>query len=144
VTTTADIETIYREREWLQWVETNYPFDDDIERRVQRGQMSSAGLDMLRGVRFRDWAALLAFNWFAGRKNLERIEKERAAEVRQESFKERRRLTLLANQALGSKNPNVRATAQQSFTGSHPQFATLEALQHWWALHLKARTIHKS
>lgn len=122
------------EAQWYTWLKTRSAFDVP-----QFGSPES--LDDLRGIEDRGLAAVCCEHWWNTYENLDRILKEHAAARRGEQQRERKRLILLAKQALDGKlgetpsgRDDARSTAQ-TFLRQVPEQCSDDDLGDWMKMH---------
>ena len=138
---------------WMQWVLDHFPYDARYAAWLKRRTESDVpefgtpeSLDDLRGIPQDSesslrLAAYCAAHWWHTRNNMERISKFHAAKGRDEAQNERRRLILLAKQALDGKlgesaqeKDDARATAQ-SILRQQPEYCSDDDLSDWIKMH---------
>lgn len=141
---------------WLVWVDSNFPFDKQWQRFLLRRGPSERpefgtyeSLEDLRGIEDRMQAAVLAAHWWNTRENMERVLGYAAAKQRDEAQVERKRLILLAKQALDGKlgetaqeRDDARSMAQ-SMVKQAPEYCSDDDLSDWLKMHQYSKKLAK-
>ena len=139
---------------FARWADEHYPFDPQWQAWLKSRAPSDVpvfgspeALDDLRGISDRGLAAVRCEHWWNTTENMDRILREHEASRRAEQQRERKRLILLAKQALEGKlgdsstaRDDARATAQ-TYLRQAPEQCSDDDLGDWMKMHQYAKRL---
>lgn len=139
---------------WLRWAEEHFPHDTGWQCWLQTRSENArpkfgtySSLEDLRGVGDPVLASYIAAHWWHTRENTPRILREHELDRRKRESDERRRLILLAKQALDGKlgdsassRDDARATAQ-TYLRQVPEQCSDDDLADWMRMHQYAKRL---